>query len=292
MSFDHLLRGAVEMVTRTPSERIEFIQQDRWIGYSAAKAVLNEMEDLINHPRNLRMPCRAIVGDPDNGKTMLLQQCIKRHPSVEKESDEAFVAALKFETPASADEGRLYSQILTALLVAHREDAPPEKLLAKVVERFSELGIRLLMADEFHNMLHGSAANQRQFLASMKSLINTLRVSFVVAGTQDIIRALATDPQFITRFEKLSLPKWGVNDETRSLLKSIEKTLPLAEPSNLSEDEDLALAIIFGGGGTIGGITGVAKKSAIAAIKSGNEKITKVIVDGVIAEKRRREVAA
>lgn len=292
MSFDHLLGAAKDAVLCTPEDRIDFINEDRWIGYSASTNILTELTDLIDHPRNLRMPCRAIVGDPDNGKTMLLRRCITRHPSRERKNEVSYVAALLFETPSAPDEGRLYSQILKALLVAHREDAPPEKLLAKVIERVSELGIRLLMADEFHNMLHGSAAHQRQFLASLKSLINVLRVSFVAAGTQDVISALATDPQFITRFEKLTLPKWGTNEETRSLLTSLEQTLPLAEPSGLANNRDLALAVIHGGRGTIGGITGVAKKSAIAAIKAGKEKITKDIVDKTVDELRKREVAA
>ncbi|BAO28288.1 TniB family NTP-binding protein [Sulfuritalea hydrogenivorans] len=292
MSFDHLLGVAKDAVLWTPEDRIDFINEDRWIGYSAAATILTEFDDLVEHPRNLRMPCRYVVGDPDNGKTMLLHQCIKRHPFREKEGDESHVAVLVFETPPVPDEGRLYSQILKALRVAHREDAPPEKLLAKVIERFSELGIRLLMADEFHNMLNGSASHQRQFLASLKSLINTLRVSFVAAGTEDITRALATDSQFITRFEKLALPTWGINKETRSLLSSIEKTLPLAEPSGLADDRDLALGIILGGKGKIGGIVKVAKKAAIAAIRGGKEKIAKDIVDKVVAELREREFAA
>ncbi|MGA9393740.1 MAG: TniB family NTP-binding protein [Azonexus sp.] len=292
MSFEHLLGAAKDAVLWTPEDRIEFINEDRWIGYSAATTILTEFSDLIDHPRNLRMPCRAIIGDPDNGKTMLLGQCIKRHPWRERDGEESHVAVLAFETPSAPDEGRLYSQILKALRVAHREDASPERLLAKVIERFSELGIRLLMADEFHNMLNGSAANQRQFLASLKSLINTLRVSFVAAGTQDVVRALATDSQFITRFEKLALPKWGINEETRSLLSSIETILPLAEPSALANDKSIAVGIILGGQGTIGGMTRVVKRSAVAAIKAGKEKITKDIVDKVVSELRVREVAA
>ncbi len=292
MKFDHLLGEALTAVLWTPEDRIEFIEQDRWIGYTAATAILEEFTRLIEYPRNLRMPCLAIVGDPNNGKTMLLQQCIKQHPLRGSESDESHVAVLKFETPSAPDEGRLYSQILKALLVAHREDAAPERLLAKIIDRVSELGIRLLLADEFHNMLNGSAANQRQFLASLKSLINVLRVSFVAAGTNNIVVALATDSQFVTRFEKLSLPKWGKNTETLSLLASIELTIPLAERSNIANDKEIAIPIILGGQGTIGSITRIIKESAVAAIKDGKEKITRDIVDCVVAKLRSREVAA
>jgi hypothetical protein len=292
MSLDHLKGAAKDAVLLTPADRIEFIQTDRWIGYSAATNALTELDDLVDHPRNLRAQCLALIGEPDNGKSMLLRRCIARHPSRERGNEESHVAVLFFETPPEPDEGRLYSQILTALLVAHRPDAPPEKLLAKVIERISELGVRLLMADEFHNMLNGSSAHQRQFLASLKSLINTLRTSFVAAGTDDIIRALATDKQFITRFEKVKLPRWGVNEETRSFLASIESTLPLAEQSNLANSPSLTRAIVEGGANTVGGISKVTKKSAIAAIKAGQEKITKEIIDQVVSQRREREVAA
>lgn len=291
MTFDHLRGAAKDVVLLTPEDRIDFILEDRWIGYSAAKNTLREFDDLIDHPRNLRMPCRALVGDPDNGKTMLLRRCIKLHPRRERDDEESHVAVLVFETPPAPDERRLYSRILSALCVAHREDAPPEKLLAKVLERFAELGIRLLLADEFHNMLNGSASGQRQFLASLKSLINTLRVPFVAAGTTDILRALATDSQFFTRFEKMSLPRWGANDETRSLLTSFEVTLPLAKPSGLGNSKELLDPIVRGGKGTIGGITKVVKGSAIRAIRSGQEMITKTIVDKTVEEIRAREMS-
>ena len=292
MNFNHLRGLARNAVLWTPEDRIEFIRADRWIGYSSAKNILAEMKDLIDHPRNLRMPCRAIVGDPDNGKSMLLQECAKRHPVKEDGNDECYLAVLVFETPSEPSEGRLYSEILKALKVAHREDAPPEKLLTKVIEKFYVLGIRLLMADEFHNMLHGPSRNQRQFLAALKSLLNVLRVSFIVAGTHDIITALATDHQFVTRFEKLVMPKWGLNNEARRLLASFEAVLPLAEPSGLANNVGLAQEIILGGNGTIGGITKVVKRAAIETLRSGKEQIGRTEIEAAVAYLRKREVIA
>lgn len=293
MSLDHLRGVAREAVLWTPEDRIDFINAERWIGYGAAKQVLTEVQDLIDFPRNLRMPCRAVVGDPNNGKTMLLKECTKRYPCKEETVDgECHLPILVFETPSQPKESRLYSSILTALRVAHREDASPEKLLPKVLEKMCDLGIRVLMADEFHNMLHGAAKDQRQFLASLKSLLNALRVAFVAAGTHDIITALATDGQFVTRFEKIVLPKWSINTESRRLLASLETTLPLAEPSGLANSVELAQSIVLGGRGTIGGITTLVKKAAIAAIRGGIEKIERDQIEAAINEMREREVVA
>lgn len=291
MSFEHLKGEARAAMSLSPQERIEFIKKDRWIGYEAARTVLNEVRDLVNHPRNLRMPCRLVVGDPDNGKTMLLQECMKRHPVTVSEADETRLPVLVFETPTEADEGRLYSAILTALRIAHRPDASPETLLVKVIDGVESVGACVLMADEFHNILHGRLPDQKQLLASIKSLLNMLRRPFVAAGTRDAVRALAADPQFVTRFEQVALPRWGVNMEARRLLASLENMIPLAEPSNLAGRE-LCEPIVLGGGGTIGDIIKIAKLSAIAAIKDGKERVTRETVDQVVAEIRSRAVNA
>jgi hypothetical protein len=291
MSHNHLKGAAREALALSPQERIEFIRKDRWIGYDAARAVLNEVRDLISHPRNLRMPCRLVVGDPDNGKTMLLQECMKRHPEATSEADETRLPVLVFETPSEADEGRLYSAILSAMRIAHRPDASPETLLGKVIDGVETLDVRVLMGDEFHNILHGRPAEQRQLLASIKSLLNVLRRPFVAAGTRDAVLALAADTQFVTRFEQLVLPRWGLNMEVRRLLASLEAMTPLAEPSNLAE-RDLCEPIVLGGGGTIGSIIKIAKRSAVRTIESGKERITREIVEVVLAELRSRSVNA
>lgn len=292
MTIDHLSENARALLAYSPEERIEFIQEDIWIGYPAATAILREMDDLINHPRIGRMPCRTIISQPDNGKSSLIVRCIKRNPNRFTEDEQSHLAVLQFETPSIADEGRLYSQILKSLKVAHREDAPPERLLAKIVDMFAMLRIRLLIADEFHNMNHGTPAHQRQFLASLKSLINMLKVAFVAVGISDVAAGLASDSQFITRFEHLELPKWGINQLTRDLIASLEQQMPLAEPSNLANIRSVAMAIMTAGNGTIGGISKIIKRSAIEAIRDGKEKITEDIVVAVIADLQKRMVSA
>jgi hypothetical protein len=292
MSFDHLRGGAKEAVLLTPEERINFILEDRWVGYDAAKQCLSEIGKLANHPRNIRMPCRAIIGDPENGKSTILSRCADLHPPVETDSGEYHVPVLYFQTPPEPDEGRLYSHILNALRIAHRPEAAPEKLLVKVYERFAELGIRVLLADEFHHMLLGRAPDQRQLLGSIKNLLNTLKLSLVVAGTQDVMSALASDAQFVTRFEKITLPRWGINQTSRNFIASLEVTLPLALPSGLADNPELFRSIVTGGEHTIGGITKVCKNAAIMAIHKGTEQINQAIVDGVVNDLRLRKVVA
>ena len=65
--YSHLHEHAIDKLHDMPEERIEYIQTDWWIGYDEAKGILKELDDLINHPRNLRMPCWALIGDSQNG---------------------------------------------------------------------------------------------------------------------------------------------------------------------------------------------------------------------------------
>lgn len=286
--FEHLHQKAKDHLEDLHEDRIDYILSDWWIGYDEATEILTELDGLIRHPRNLRMPCRVIVGDSQNGKTTLLRRCIKLHGTELTEDNEPIVPALLFETPSAPDEGRLYSSILSSMFVAHRQDAAPELLLAKVIDRLTMLNVRLLMADEFHNMLQGTPRNQRQFLASLKSLLNVLKMPFIAAGTVDVVNALATDPQFVSRFEQLVLPQWGTNLTTRKMLKSLESLLPFPKPSDIS-DQEKAVLIIGASGGTLGGIVDIVKKAAVMATKNGTDSISIEVLRSVIATRAKRK---
>ncbi len=287
--YSHLHEHAIDKLHDMPEERIEYIQTDWWIGYDEAKGILKELDDLINHPRNLRMPCRALIGDSQNGKSTLLRRCFVHNEVKYTEDEQIIFPAIIFETPSEASEGRLYSNMLNALGVAHREDAAPVRLLAKVIDRMTTLNVRLLMADEFHNMLQDTPRNQRQFLASLKSLLNMLKLPFVAAGTQDVARALATDTQFVSRFEQLTLPRWGANETTLRMIGTMERLLPLPEPSGLTTQEK-AVHIIGASGGTLGGVVDVVKKAGIAAILKGRNSIDLPILDEVIKKRNERKI--
>lgn len=287
--FKHLHQKAKDRLDDLPEDRIDYIRSDWWIGYDEATAILKEFNDLIQYPRNLRMPCRVLVGDSQNGKTTILRRCIKLHQVEVTDEEEVILPALFFETPSEPDEGRLYSNILSALGVAHRQDAAAEKLLAKVIDRMTLLNVRLLMADEFHNMLHGTPRNQRQFLASLKSLLNMLKMPFVAAGTVEVVNALSTDTQFVSRFEQLALPQWGTNQTTLKMLQSLESLLPFPKPSELAGREK-AVLIIGASGNTLGGIVDIVKKAARAATEKGAESIGLETLQSAIAERNKRKI--
>lgn len=112
----HLLKKAAAYLDRPDEERIAYIRSPRWIGYPRAQEALSKLEELLNYPKSHRMPHLLIIGDTNNGKTMLVQRFCKQHkPSDNPEGEAAIVPVLYVQAPPVPDEGRFYNAILELL---------------------------------------------------------------------------------------------------------------------------------------------------------------------------------
>ncbi len=104
---------AIPQLQLDSGARIEKIRSDRWIGYPKAKSVLTKLDDLMSYPRIERMPHMLIVGDTNNGKTMLTKRFLKKYPAKDNpEGDGVFAPVLLVQAPPVPDEGRFYNAIL------------------------------------------------------------------------------------------------------------------------------------------------------------------------------------
>ncbi|MBC3862438.1 TniB family NTP-binding protein [Undibacterium jejuense] len=291
MSLNHHLSPAIlDYVDRAKVERITFIRRDHFLSYDMGDAHLRELEDLINHPKTNRMPCRALIGDSQSGKTTLLKEFIIRHPIYMDSANKEICHVISVEMPPEPDEGRFWSAVLQSMLIVHNPAGIVEKLEAQAMSELFDLGVKMIIVDEFHNMLHGTARLQRQFLAALKSMVNRLGVVLVVAGTSDVARALASDSQFLTRFEQMALPRWKLNQQFRNLLATFESILPLAEPSDLASREK-TIAIFNASGGAIGGVKKIITQAAVNAIESNLESISYTILTDAIQSLNERSMS-
>ena len=87
--YPHLNEQAVEHLALADDERIAKIRSSRWIGYPQAEKTLAKLEDLLTYPKSHRMPNLLVVGDTNNGKTMLVQKFCKAHPPNDNPEGEA-----------------------------------------------------------------------------------------------------------------------------------------------------------------------------------------------------------
>lgn len=72
--YKHLRPELIPAMNLSKAERIDIIDQPRWIGYPRAAEILDVLSNLLRKPKRPRMPNLLIVGDSNNGKTTLIQR--------------------------------------------------------------------------------------------------------------------------------------------------------------------------------------------------------------------------
>ena len=107
------LRPALELPA---DERIRQLRQPHWIGYTRSKRILEKLEDLFQYPRVDRMPNLLIVGETNNGKTMIASRFQRLHSASNNGNGRQHtVPVLLIQAPPTPDESRFYGAILEAL---------------------------------------------------------------------------------------------------------------------------------------------------------------------------------
>lgn len=258
--------------------RLAFLDRPRWIGYERAQLALDTLQALMNKPRQPRMPNLLIVGDPNNGKTTLIQRfktlCGEGYVDENADPVKPIIVA---EAPPSADEKGLYISILERFWAPYRASAPSAQLRYQVIHQLRECHVRILVIDEFHSLLTGSPVKQREVMNSIKLLCNEVGIPIVGVGTRDAVRVLHTDPQHSSRFDVFPLPVWELNPEFQRLLAGFERVLPLKKPSGLSMPEIATMAHAISGG-NLGDLHRLLGACAQVAITTGEERITEKIL--------------
>lgn len=254
-------------------ERIEFMDQPRWLGYPLANRTIEAMRGLMEKPSRPRMPNLLIVGDSNNGKTTIVQRFSKLYgQGYVNEDADPVKPVIVTQAPPSADEKGLYIAILETFWAPYRPTDPVSKLRYQVIHQLRACHTRLLVIDEFHSLLTGGAVKQRETMNAIKLLCNELMLPIVGVGTRDAVRVLHSDPQHASRFDVVTLPVWTLNQDFQKLLAGFEKTLPLKQASHLHEPE-LATSLHAISGGNLGDLHRLLIECANTAILSGAERI-------------------
>ena len=261
-------------------ERIKLIRSERWIRYTKAKDILDKLNELLAYPKRHRMPNLLIVGDTNNGKTMIASRFQQLHPVDENVDGDAIIfPVMLVQAPPEPDEGRFYDKILRKLSAPFKEKDPPNKKLFQVLTISERIKLKMLIIDEIQDIIAGSLRNQHKLRNAIKQLGNELQIPIVGVGTQEAFNAIQTDPQLANRFVPVFLPRWEIGDGVKpeknpylQLLASFEYTLPLKRPSNLTESR-VALKLLNMSEGLIGELSSVLTEAAVQAIRMKKERI-------------------
>lgn len=279
--FTHLNESTAKFLELSKAERIEKILSPRWIGYPRAQEVLAKLEDMLSFPQTHRMPNMLIVGETNNGKTMLINRFKRKYPAIDNPKGEGVsVPVLLIQAPPVPDEGRFYNTILEALFAAYKPNDRVDKKQFQAIKLLRYVGLRMLIIDEIHHILAGNMNKQRAFLNVLKYLGNELQIPIVGVGTKDAFRAIQSDPQLANRFEPALLPIWKMDETFLRLLMSFERMLPLKETSRL-HDVTLATKIYSMSEGHLGEISKLLNQVAVRAVETENECIDAQLLDSL-----------
>ncbi|MBB5294660.1 TniB family NTP-binding protein [Deinococcus metallilatus] len=276
MTQDRQLIEAAQRLLRAPDEqRLAFIAEDRWIGYSAAKNALSEMELLFEEPSLTRPSNLLLTADTHNGKTTLVKRFAGLHPLVDDpDAARAVRPVIRFDAPATPNEDRFYNRLLRELNAVFKITDKPDKKFFQIKDLLLKVGMRVLILDEINNSLAGTGTQRQQLLNAIKELGNELQRPIILTGNFDALAVLRDDKQIQNRFPPLVLPKWQLDDEFLQLLASFEATLPLRKRSDLAS-EQLAPLLLVMTGGVIGELSKLLRRAARQAILSQKERITR-----------------
>lgn len=278
---DHLSPAAQKLAEEPDETRIDRILADRWIGYTRAMQAVEKMQWLLRHPKRLRMPNLLLVGPTNNGKTMITEKFRRdygRPGSADPQVD--ITPVLRVQMPNAADPRRFYNGILTALGAPER----PADVLAKKEQQALSLlrktGVQLLIIDEIHNILVGSAVQLNQMLNLVRYLGNELQIPLVAVGVKEALQVIHSDDQLANRFEPFPLPRWKQDEELLDLLDSFERVLPLRRRSSLTNPVFVGRVLAMSEG-ILGEIVTLLTRAAERAVVTGSERIDTAALDHI-----------
>jgi hypothetical protein len=252
------------------------VRADRWIGYTRAAEALDRLEILFGWPARQRMPNLLVIGPTNNGKSMLIEKFRRAHPPVSHPEHEE-IPVLVVQMPSEPSVTRFYTALLAAMGVPLRPRQRLAELEQLALRLLRELGVRMLVIDELHNILAGRGESRREFLNLVRFLGNELRIPLVGAGTREAYLAIRSDDQLEDRFAPLTLPRWEAGEEACSLLASFAASFPLRRPSRIATPE-MASYLLTRSEGTIGELAHLLTGAAVEAIESGEEAITQRVL--------------
>lgn len=278
-TFEHVHPDFRHVMLLSDQERLDFLDQPRWVGYRAAQEVITMLQGLLRKPLRPRMPNLLLVGDANNGKTTIIRRfhSLSGQGSINEEVDPV-IPVIIAEAPPSADEKGLYMSILERFFTPYRPTDSAAKLRYQVIHLFRACYVRMLIIDEFHSLLTGTPRKQREVMNAIKLLCNELAIPIVGVGTRDAVRVLHTDPQHASRFDVLSLPTWTLNEAFQRLVAGFEQTLPLKQCSRLYRPETATLLHSISEG-NLGNLHRLLLECARVAIREGTECIDKPLIE-------------
>lgn len=273
------MNAPLDEIRKLPGEdRIRYWCSGRWISYDRAQTALGKLDELFSCPPKDRMPCLLIYGATGMGKTKIIRKFERDHAAVfDRATGMTSIPVVSFQMPPSPEESNFYDELLRALggPVLMGRTITKTKDTCRSLLRM--VGAQILMIDEIHNLLAGSARAQRIFLNTLRFLANDCRIPLVCVGTDEAQLALLGDGQLAERFSALKLPRWKNDDSFRRLLKSLTDIVPVRGDRELDTPARRKI-ILDRSDGVTTRIFGLIEAACKQVIGDGSESLTEAVL--------------
>ena len=282
-TYGHINPEFRDILEQSDKRRMLFAEEPRWIEYPKAITILRRLDWLMHVPKRTRMPCMLIIGEPNNGKTTLVQKFYDRYgKGYINDKGDPVKPVILAEAPPLADERSLHLSLLDHFHAPHRPTALVSILRREAIRWFEKCNVKILIIDEFHSLLNGRGKSLYEVMSVIRTFCNTLRIPIVGVGTREAVQVLHNDPQHVSRFKIIEeLPLWSKDSEFLELLDMFEQILPLKKQSNLQQP-DLAPLLLAYSGGNLGNLHNLLMECTKEAITRGTEQIDKALLDSTV----------
>lgn len=260
-------------------ERINFVQEDRFVFYPKAYEFFQKAEELLTLPDLIRPYSIFLVGPSNNGKTALATHFCRVHEPYEDPED-IKMPVVYLQVPSKLSVRTFLDSIFEKVGVECKKSDSTSIKYVNAKQCLREADARLVIIDKVENVLSGTKNEQREFLNLVKNLMNELKRPFILVGEPEIWEYVnVIDQQFAMRFYPWVLPLWKFNEDYLRFLREFERALPLRKQSGLAGNERIASEILEASGGHLGAIVSTIKELAVLAIKTGREKVDERVMD-------------
>ncbi|MEH3085440.1 MAG: TniB family NTP-binding protein [Xylophilus ampelinus] len=258
-----LTKRAIDMMEEPDHERIAHVQKDVFIPYKRATEVLDAMERLLKAPTVIRPRNMLLLAKPNNGKSSLLREFLRRHPGEERiEEDNVHLPVIFVQAPPEPRRTDFEDSLLGAMRLDAKNVADKKSVICSQLQK---MNTRMILIDEVNALLVGSANSQRKLLNNIKYISNESRTSIVLAGAPETYNAVQLDDHTQTRFPTVLMKRWTASShDFRTFLASYESILPLRQPSGLHKLNKVFAELTQL---VLGNVVTLIQDSAIAAIE-------------------------
>lgn len=243
-----------------------------FIPHTAAVRALKRIDRcFITAERSLEPMCLLIVGESRSGKSRLLENTAKEHPSYRLDEG-LIVPVLMVSTPATPSVKGLAEILLEAIGDPSPEKGSERTMTRRLTKLLKGAKVRMIILDEFQHFYDKTSDKVMHNVADwLKLLIDQSKVSLIVGGLPTCQAVLNQNEQLAGRFMgQIRMPRFDWEDadsrkEFRAILNAFQDSLSEFEWPDLSAYE-MAFRFYCATGGLIGYMVKILRQAVQNAI--------------------------